>query len=140
MKTRGLLLFGLASLVMSSFCAASTTEEMAEIYKARCANCHGVNADGVPKIKEKAGVKAEDAASHGMASQEKGNIYGPPLAVLSQEELVQKLMDLKNKDFDSKSYHSVMQKNLEKIESREGEISDEKMAEYIYNTFGAGAE
>ncbi len=75
-----------------------------------------------------------------MASQEKTNIYGPALNKLSKEEIVAKLMDLRNKGFDTKSYHSVMKNNLKTIEAREGKISDEKMAEYIYSTFGAGAE
>lgn len=137
MKTRGLLVIGIASLLMSNFCAAKTTDKMGDVYKARCANCHGVKANGVPKLKEQAGTSAEEAASQGMASQEKGNIYGPPLSSMSKEDLLNKLKDLRSKDFDSKSYHSVMQKNLKMIEKREGKISDEKMADYIYTTFGS---
>ena len=129
-------MIGVASLVMSNFCAASTTEDMGKIYENRCANCHGVNADGVPKIKEKHGVQVDKAAEHGIASQEKTNIYGPPLSNLSKEELLLKLVDLRNKDFDSKSFHSIMQKNLKEVEAREGKISDEAMAEYISETFG----
>ncbi|MFY9142290.1 c-type cytochrome [Sulfuricurvum sp.] len=136
MKTRGLLIAGLASLLMSSFCSAKVLETPSMIYKNRCANCHGLKANGVPKLKEQPGTSVEEAASHGMASQEKGNIYGPPLNRMSEEELVAKLKDLRNKDFDSKSAHSVMQKNLKKVEEREGKITDEKMAEYIVTTFG----
>jgi len=140
MKTRGLLIIGLTSLLMSNVYAAKTTQTMGDIYKARCANCHGVKANGVPKLKEQPGVTAEEAAAKGMASQEKGNIYGPPLSTMSKEDLFDKLKDLRSKDFDSKSYHSVMQKNLKKIEEREGKISDEKMADYIYTTFGSSAK
>lgn len=140
MKTRGLLMIGLASLLMSNFCAAKTTNKMGDIYKNRCANCHGVKANGVPKLKEQPGVTAEEAAAQGEASQEKGNIYGPPLNAYTRDEIYHKLMDLRSKDFDSESYHSVMQKNLKKIEEREGKISDDKMADYIYTTFGAGAK
>jgi len=140
MRTNGLLMIGLASLMMSSFCAAQTTEEMGSIYTERCANCHGVTANGVPKLEEKPGVKVDEADAQGIASQEKANIYGPPLNKLSKEDIAAKLLDLRSKDFESQSYHSVMKGNLKTIEAREGKISDEKMAEYIYNTFGEGAE
>jgi len=140
MKTRGLLVIGLTSLLMSNVYAAKTTQTMGDIYKARCANCHGVKANGVPKLKEQSGVTVEEAAAQGNASQEKGNIYGPPLSTMSREDLLDKLKDLRSKDFDSKSYHSVMQKNLKKIEEREGKISDDKMADYIYTTFGSSTK
>lgn len=138
MKTRGLLMIGLASLMMSSYCSAKVLETPSMIYKNRCANCHGVKANGVPKLKEQAGITAEQAAAQGMASQEKGDIYGPPLNALSKDELVKKLKDLRNKDFDTTSYHSVMRKNMKKIEEREGKVTDEKMADYISKTFGSG--
>jgi len=137
MKTRDLVVVGLASLLMSSFCNAKTIETPSMIYKHRCANCHGIKANGVPKLKEQSGTSVEEAAATGAASQEKNNIYGPPLNTLSEEELVAKLKDLRNKDFDSKSAHSVMQKNLKKVEEREGKFSDEKMANYIFTTFGS---
>lgn len=140
MKTRGLLVIGLASLLISSFCSAKTTVNVSDVYKTRCANCHGVKANGVPKLKEQSGTTAEEAAAKGMASQEKVNIYGPPLNTMSKEDLVSKLKDLRNKDFDSKSAHSVMQKNLKQVEAREGKISDEKMADYISATFGPSAK
>ena len=136
MKTRGLFIIGLASLLMSNVCAAKTIQKTDEIYKARCANCHGIKADGVPKLKEQQGTSAGEAAAQGIASQEKINIYGPPLNVYNKDELYRKLIDLRSKDFDSTSYHSVMRKNLKLIEDREGKISDEKMAEYIVKTFG----
>lgn len=140
MKTRGLLVIGFVSLLMASCCSAKILETPSMIYKNRCANCHGIKANGVPKLKEQSGTSTEEAAAHGMASQEKGNIYGPPLNAMSKEDLVAKLKDLRNKDFDSKSYHSVMQKNMKHIEEREGKITDEKMAQYIYTTFGTGAK
>lgn len=137
MKTRGLLMIGLASLMMSSYCGAKVLETPSMIYKNRCANCHGIKANGVPKLKEQPGITAEQAAALGVASQDKGDIYGPPLNALSKEELVKKLKDLRNKDFDTTSYHSVMRKNMKKIEEREGKITDEKMADYISKTFGS---
>lgn len=136
MKKSRLLMIGLASLAVSSFCAAQTTEDMGEIYKKRCANCHGATANGVPKIEEMPGVKPEEADASGIASQEKTDIYGPALNQFSQEELLSKLMDLRSKGFETDTYHSVMRYNLKTIEAREGKIYDEKMAEYIYTNFG----
>jgi len=138
MKTRGLLIAGLSSLLMSSVCVAKILETPSMIYKNRCANCHGLKADGVPKLKEQSGTTVKEAAAQGTSSQEKVNIYGPALNAMSQEDLLTKLKDFRNKDFDSKSVHSVMQKNLKQVEDREGKISDEKMADYIYTTFGPG--
>ena len=140
MKARELLIVGFVSLLMSSYCAAKILETPSMIYKNRCANCHGLKANGVPKLKEQSGTTAKEAASQGLASQEKENIYGPPLTTMSQEDLLLKLKDLRNKDFDSKSAHSVMQKNLKHVEEREGKISDEKMADYIYTTFGSSSK
>ncbi|MDD4883272.1 c-type cytochrome [Sulfuricurvum sp.] len=74
MKKRGLFVIGLASLLMSGFCNAKPLETPSMIYKNRCANCHGIKANGVPKLKEQPGVSAQEAAEHGEASQEKGNI------------------------------------------------------------------
>lgn len=140
MKTRKLLVAGLASLLMSSFCAAQILETPSMLYKNRCANCHGLKANGVPKLKEQSGTTVKEAVAQGIASQEKENIYGPPLNTMSQEDLLLKLKDLRNKDFDSKSAHSIMQKNLKQVEEREGKINDEKMADYIYKTFGSATK
>jgi flagellar motility protein MotE (MotC chaperone) len=140
MKARELLIVGFVSLFMSSYCDAKILETPSMIYKNRCANCHGLKANGVPKLKEQSGTTAKEAASQGLASQEKENIYGPPLTAMSQEDLLLKLKDLRNKDFDSKSAHSIMQKNLKHVEEREGKISDEKMADYIYTTFGSSSK
>ncbi len=140
MKTRKLLVVGFASLLMASFCAAQILETPSMIYKNRCANCHGLKANGVPKLKEQSGTTVKEAVAQGIASQEKENIYGPPLNTMSQEDLLLKLKDLRNKDFDSKSAHSIMQKNLKQVDEREGKISDEKMADYIYTTFGSASK
>jgi cytochrome c553 len=140
MKTRELLMVGLASLLMSSYSSAKVLETSSLTYKNRCANCHGDKANGVTKLKEQPGISVEQAKALGVASQQKGDIYGPPLNAFSQDELMYKLQDLRSKDFDSQSYHSVMQKNMKKIEEREGKISDEKMAKYIFTTFGPGSK
>lgn len=126
----------LVSLLASGFCYAKDLETPSMIYKNHCANCHGVKADGVPKLKEQSGMSAEEAARHGTSSQEKASIYGPPLNRLSKDEMIAKLADLRNKDFDTKSHNSVMKKNITKIEEREGKITDEKMANFITKTFG----
>lgn len=140
MKARELLIAGFASLLMASYCNAKDLESPSMIYKNNCAACHGERADGIPKLKGQPGITAKQAAALGVASQGKANICGLPLDTLSQEELVRKLNDIRNKDFDSKSYHSVMRKNLKKIEEREGKVTDEKMAKYIYTTFGPGSK
>ena len=140
MKMGRFLMIGLASLATVGVCNAASMSDMGELYKTRCSNCHGIKADGVPKIKEQEGVNPETANASGMASQKKLDIYGPPLKSLSKQELVSKLKDLRNKDFDSMSaaHHSVMRDNLQKVEERDGKIDDEAMAEYIYKTFGGG--
>ncbi|MDD2790419.1 MAG: hypothetical protein PHU40_07115 [Sulfurimonas sp.] len=140
MKKSTLLVIGLASLVVSNLQASTAKKDIGAIFESRCANCHGATADGVPKIKEKAGVVSEKASATGVSSQEKANIYGPPLNNLSKEELVSQLLNLRNQDFDANSPHSVMRKNLEKIEKREGKVSDEEMAEYISTTFGPASK
>jgi cytochrome c553 len=140
MKKSRILMIGLVSMAVSSLALAQTVEDMGKIYKNRCANCHGATANGVPKIEEMPGVKPSEADASGVASQEKTNIYGPPLNTLSQEELLKKLMDFRSKGFESDTYHSVMRYNLKTIEAREGKVYDEKMAEFIYTTYGEGAE
>jgi cytochrome c553 len=137
MKKSSFLMIGLASVMLPNILMAQTAAKVSEVYTDRCANCHGVKAEGVPKLEEKPGVSAQVADGRGVASEEKINIFGPRLNNLSKETLVAKLMDLRNKEYDSRSYHSVMVQNLETIEKREGKISDEKMAEYISNSFGS---
>ncbi len=136
MSTNKFLMIGIASLAAAGFCAASSTADMGDIYKHRCANCHGITANGVPKLSERTGVSPAEANMEGIASQQKMNIYGPPLNTLSKSELSAKLRDLKSNHYDSDSYNSEMRKNLKKIEAREGEISPDAMAEYIVKTFG----
>jgi cytochrome c553 len=135
MKISALLLVAGAGL-----CMAQTPAKMGEIYKHRCANCHGEKADGVSMLKEMPGVKSETAAMRGTTSQEQPNIHGPALKHLSLETLQAKLIDFRSKGFDVQSVHSVMRNNLKTIEEREGDIDDAAMAAYIYNTFGEGAE
>lgn len=140
MKRRTQFMVTLASVMVSTLCVAQASESMGDIYKNRCAKCHGMKADGVSMMKEMPGVTAGDADAKGMASQEQPNIHGPALNMLSQEELQRKLMDFRSKGFDAGSYHSVMRSNLKTIEKREGDVDDAAMAAYIYNTFGEGAE
>lgn len=140
MKRRNWLMLTLASMMASGLCVAQASESMGEIYKNRCAKCHGMKADGVSMMKEMPGVKAGEAGAHGMASQEQADIHGPALNMMSQEALQQKLMDFQSKGFESSSYHSVMRANLKTIEKREGDVDAGAMAAYIYNTFGEGAQ
>jgi len=138
MKTGNFLLVGLMAVMLPNFSAASSTENMGDIFKNGCANCHGIKANGVPKMEERQGVTPDEANSNGMASQEKLNIYGPPLNHLSKEALMKKMAELRGKDMLSNTHHVDMMKNLKKIEAREGKVIDEEMAEYIYKTFGSG--
>lgn len=139
MQKNRFLMACFVSVLGSTLWASPASSTVADEYKNRCANCHGVKADGVPKIKEQKQLDASKMPGAGVISDQEQEIYGPPLSNLSQEELVLKLQDLRSKDFDAASAHSVMRKNLEKIEKRDGKMSDEEMAEYIYATFGAGA-
>lgn len=140
MGTRGFLVIGLASLLMSSFCNAKDLESPSMIYKNNCANCHGEKADGIKKLKGQSGITTKQRAALDVASHGQAYVCGVPLDTLTQEDLVRKLHDIRKKNFDGKSYHAVMQRNMKKIEEREGEISDEKMAKYIYTTFGFGSK
>ena len=140
MKIRGFLVIGLASLFMSSFCDAKDLESPSVIYKNNCATCHGVKADGVKKLTGLSGVTTKQRAALDVASHGQAYVCGVPLDTLSEAELVRKLQDIRKKNFDGKSYHAVMQRNMKKIEEREGKITDEKMAKYIYTTFGFGSK
>ena len=124
-----------AALVLTNL-QAESVEKMGEIFQKRCANCHGETAHGVPRIEEKPGVNHDEANFHGMASEKKKNIYGPPLNHLSKATIVHKLVDLSNGHFDSDTHHSDMRENLKRIEARDGKIDFDHMAEYITATFG----
>ena len=123
---------------------ASTTlwaTPVADIYKHRCANCHGDQANGVSKLTPKQEkLKVEEMAGAGVASSPDVNTNGIPLNHLSQEDLLEKLKNLRKEEDGVSTKHSVMRQNLKMIEAREGKMSDEEMAEYIYTTFGAGAK
>jgi hypothetical protein len=138
MKTRDVLVIGFVSLLMSSYCGAKDLETPSMIYKNNCANCHGVKADGVKKLKEQSGITTKQRAALDVASHGQAYVCGVALDNLSEEDLVRKLGDIRAKNFDGKSYHAVMNRNMKKVEEREGKISDEKMAKYIYTTFGFG--
>lgn len=137
MKQTKVILIGVAVSLSSMLWASA---DVGVVYADRCANCHGVKANGVPKVKEQAGHAAMQANAQGVASQKAANIFGPPLNHLSQEKLLDKLHNLRNTDFDAHNFDSAMRENLKTIERQEGKITDAQMAEYIYNTFGEGAE
>lgn len=140
MKTREFLVIGFTFLLMSSYCSAKDLESPSMIYKNNCAGCHGVKADGVKKLKGQLGITTKQRAALDVVSHGRNYVCGVPLDTLSEEDLVRKLGDIRNKNFDGKSYHAVMQRNMKKIEEREGKITDEKMAKYIFTTFGFGSK
>lgn len=137
MKTGKLLVMGFASLLVASYCSAKDLESPSMIYKNNCASCHGMKADGVKKLKGVSEITTKQRAALDTASNGRAYACGVPLNSLSEAELVRKLQDIRNKNFDGKSYHAVMSRNLKKVEEREGKVTDEKMANYIYTTFGS---
>lgn len=129
----------IVSVVGSSMWAATPVTSTAQMYKTRCANCHGDKADGVSKVGKRDQGTVSKMAGSGVVSAKNENYYGSPLNHLSGDELFEKLQDLRKQDFDAKSPHSAMRENLKVIEKRNGKVSDRDMATYIYETFGAGA-
>ncbi|MDP2078245.1 MAG: c-type cytochrome [Sulfuricurvum sp.] len=140
MKTRDVLVIGFAALLMSSYCSAKDLETPSMIYKNNCAACHGEKADGVKKLKGASGITTKQRAALDVASKGQYYVCGVALNTFTEKELVRKLQDIRSKNFDGKSYHAVMNRNLKKVEEREGQITDEKMAKYIYTTFGFGSK
>lgn len=140
MKTRELLVIGFASLLLSSYCSAKELETPSMIYKNNCAACHGERADGIKKLTGVSGITTKQRAALDVASKGQAYVCGVPLNTLTQAELVRKLKDIRKKNFDGKSYHAVMNRNMKKVEEREGKVTDEKMANYIYTTFGFGSK
>ncbi len=132
-------------IVMACMVMATSTTlwatPVADIYQHRCANCHGDQANGVSKLtKKQVNMKVEEMAGSGIASGPNTNTNGVPLNHLSQEELLEKLQNLRKTEDGISTQHSVMRENLKTIEKREGKMSDEEMAEYIYTTFGPGSK
>jgi mono/diheme cytochrome c family protein len=136
MKSKMIFCASLASVLALSVGAAN----IAKIYQKRCANCHGIEANGVPKAKPLPGVNPNEAKSVGVISEGASNIYGPPLNHLSAEEIAAKLKEIRSKGFETEAHHEAMSYNLQEIEKREGKISDEAMAEYIYSHFNPEAK
>jgi hypothetical protein len=120
--------------------AAPATPSMTTLYRDRCANCHGDKANGVPKLKVTKDIPVEDMAGAGVASGKENKVFGSPLNHLTKEELVTKLINLRAEDHEASVATATMRENLKKIEKRYGKILDEKMAEYIYETFGPGSK
>lgn len=140
MKTRDVLVIGFAALLMSTYCSGKDLETPSMIYKNNCAACHGEKADGVKKLKGASGITTKQRAALDVASKGQAYVCGVALNTFTEKELVHKLQDIRSKNFDGKSYHAVMNRNLKKVEEREGQITDEKMAKYIDTTFGFGSK
>ncbi|MBN2823697.1 MAG: c-type cytochrome [Campylobacterales bacterium] len=94
-----------------------------EVYKTKCANCHGDKADGDTKI---------------ISQTPMIKTKGVAFTNLSQEEILQKLQNLRKNGNKLHDGSIAMREYLKAIESGVGKISDEEMAAYIYNTFGKG--
>jgi len=120
--------------------SAPATPSMTTLYQDRCANCHGEKANGVPKLKISKDIDVKDMAGAGVASGKENKVHGSPLNHLSEEDLLHKIQNLRSDDHEASVATATMRENLKKIEKRYGKILDEKMAEYIYETFGPGSK
>ncbi len=84
-----------------------------EIYNAMCQKCHGKFAEGNPLKK------------------------GPSLIDKTQEELSVDIFELDNDGYQSSGTgHDIMEYNLGVIQNKGMIVDPDKMAKYIYKTFG----
>ena len=96
-----------------SFVAQAKDFTQAEIYEAMCQKCHGKHAEGNPEKK------------------------GPALVEQTEAELAVDIYELESGGYQSSgSGHDDMEYNLEVIENKGMKVDADKMAKYIYTTFG----
>jgi cytochrome c553 len=85
----------------------------AEIFQAMCQKCHGKFAEGNPKKK------------------------GPALIDRTEPELAVDIYELEGGGYQSSgSAHDIMEYNLGVIENKGMNVNADKMAKYIYSSFG----
>lgn len=137
MKKSKLLMVWLVAVTSTMLWAAPVASHEEGVYKNNCAQCHGAKAEGVVRIKSKDQIVVKKIEGVGTCITNKANYYGPALKQLSQKEISEKLTTFRKKsDFKKYPLHSIMAENLKTIESKEGKISDKKMAAYIHKRFG----
>ncbi|WP_419770556.1 MAG: c-type cytochrome [Candidatus Marinarcus sp.] len=96
-----------------SVCANADEYTQGEIYTAMCQKCHGQYAEGNPAKK------------------------GPSLIGKTKEELSVDIYELESGGYQSSgSGHDIMEYNLGVIENKGMKVNPDKMAEYIYTSFG----
>ncbi len=138
MKKSKLLTMCLVAVTGTMLWAAPSVSHEEGIYKNDCAQCHGAKAEGVVLDRSKNKKVVKKVKGVGTYIINKANHYGPALNNMSQKEISEKLTSFRKKsDFMTHPYHSVMRENLKNIETKEGKISDDKMAAYIQKTFSA---
>lgn len=110
MKTLKLVVAGLLVCGVSGF---AKDYSQGEIYQAMCQKCHGHYAEGNP---------AKD---------------GPSLANRTQAELEVDIFELETDGYQSSgSAHDKMEYNLTVIENKGMKVDADKMAAYIFQSFG----
>ncbi|MCK5110535.1 MAG: hypothetical protein KAQ94_03365 [Arcobacteraceae bacterium] len=99
-----------SSLSLSAFAAEYT---QGEIYQVMCQKCHGKFAEGNPKKK------------------------GPSLRNITQSELAVDIFELDGDGYQSSgSAHEKMEDNLIAIRKKGMDVDADKMAKYIFTSFG----
>ena len=105
----------LSVLAVSSLSVGAFAQEytQGEIYQVMCQKCHGIFAEGNPEKK------------------------GPSLRNMSQSELAVDIFELDGDGYQSSgSAHERMETNLISIRKKGMNVDADKMAKYIYTSFG----
>ena len=107
------LLVSLLAVSSLSIGASAVEYSQGEIYQVMCQKCHGKFAEGNPKKK------------------------GPSLKELTQAELAVDIFELDSDGYQSSgSAHEKMEENLVSIRKKGMNVDADKMAKYIYTSFG----
>ena len=110
---RNKLLVSLLAVSSLSVSAFATEYTQGEIYQVMCQKCHGNFAEGNPKKK------------------------GPTLRNLTQAELAVDIFELDGDGYQSSgSAHERMEENLVSIRKKGMDVDADKMAKYIFTSFG----
>jgi cytochrome c553 len=110
---RSKLLLSVLAVSSLSVSAFALNYSQGEIYQVMCSKCHGKFAEGMPEKK------------------------GPALTDMSQAELAADIFALNGDDYQSSgSAHEGMEENLRIIRKKGMDVDADKMAKYIYTSFG----
>ena len=110
---RSKLLLSILAVSSLSISASAMNYTQGEVYQVMCSKCHGKFAEGMPEKK------------------------GPALTDSSQSELAMDIFALNGDDYQSSgSAHEGMEENLRIIRKKGMDVDADKMAKYIYTSFG----